>query len=70
VTDSAGEWVEKEEELTMDRFVAVDGRRDAVGRPASSAPGGLAAERLGPGCSGLGAGRGGAGTLGKAVWDY
>jgi hypothetical protein len=37
VTDSAGEWVEKEEELTMDRFVVVDGRRGAGGRPAGGA---------------------------------
>jgi hypothetical protein len=37
VVVSAGGWVEKEEEVTLDRFVAVDGRRGAGGRPADGA---------------------------------
>jgi hypothetical protein len=43
-----------------------EGRRWKAGR---RRPGGLAAERLGPGCSGLGAGRGGAGEVGEALWQ-
>jgi hypothetical protein len=108
VGDSAREEVEKEEGLTIDRFVASDGWWSTSGPPAAPElshsgggfgrgrggegrgphhrpvcglrrvvehrwaagrrrPGGLAAERLGPGCSGLGAGRGGAGKFGVLV---
>jgi hypothetical protein len=37
VGDSAGGWVEKEEELTNSRFVAVDGWENTCGRPAGGA---------------------------------
>jgi hypothetical protein len=54
VGDSAGEEVEKVEGLTIDRFVAVDRRRGAGGRPAGGAQGARPRNSLVRRCSGLG----------------
>jgi hypothetical protein len=54
VADSAGGGVEKEEELTKNRFVAVDRRRGAGGRTAGGARGAR------PRCAGFG---------GPPVWE-
>jgi hypothetical protein len=56
VADSAGEEVEKVEGLTIDRFVAVDRRRGAGGRPAGGAQGARPQNASVRRCSGLGEG--------------
>jgi hypothetical protein len=56
VGDSAGEEVEKVEGLTIDRFVAVDRRRGAGGRPAGGAQGARPQNASVRRCSGLGEG--------------
>jgi hypothetical protein len=62
VADSAGGGVEKEEEVTLDRFVAVEGWGSTGGWPATGAQGALQ-RRAGSG--GLRSGSGGAVVLGE-----
>jgi hypothetical protein len=67
LSHSGGGWVEKEEEVTYDRFVASDGWWSTGGRPATGAQ--AAWPRNGSvrrGC-GLGGGRGGPRKVGEAV---
>jgi hypothetical protein len=56
VGDSAAEEVEKVEGLTKDRFVALDRRRGAGGRPAGGAQGARSRNASVRRCSGLGEG--------------
>jgi hypothetical protein len=64
---SAGGWVEKVEGVTRVRFVASNGWWSTGGRPAGGAQAGWPRSAPVRWCSGLGAGRGGAGEVGEAV---